>query len=139
MVVNSHPNQDSEPPPDEVPERDRPVDAIAAARDEAEKLRGTDPVLGTPGPPVDRRSPFMWGLMALAGIAVTYAVVHLVTVAANILAVGLVDYLIVPKIIGRVVHVPVTVTLISVLVGAAGLGLIGALIAIPTAATIDRA
>ncbi|HEY7176539.1 MAG TPA: AI-2E family transporter, partial [Micromonosporaceae bacterium] len=47
------------------------------------------------------------------------------------------DYLIVPRIIGHVVNVPATVTLISVLVGGAALGLIGALVAIPAAAAID--
>jgi predicted PurR-regulated permease PerM len=44
------------------------------------------------------------------------------------------DYLIVPKIIGRAVEVPATVTLVAVLVGGAVLGIIGALIAIPAAA-----
>jgi predicted PurR-regulated permease PerM len=47
------------------------------------------------------------------------------------------DYLIVPKIIGRTVQVPATTTLVAVLFGAAALGLLGALIAIPVAAAID--
>jgi predicted PurR-regulated permease PerM len=47
------------------------------------------------------------------------------------------DYLIVPKIIGRTVQVPATTTLVAVLLGAAALGLLGALIAIPVAAGID--
>ena len=46
------------------------------------------------------------------------------------------DYLIVPKIIGRTVQVPATVTLLAVLIGGAALGLIGALIAIPVAAAV---
>jgi predicted PurR-regulated permease PerM len=44
------------------------------------------------------------------------------------------DYLIVPKIIGRAVEVPATVTVVAVLFGGAVLGIIGALIAIPVAA-----
>jgi predicted PurR-regulated permease PerM len=47
------------------------------------------------------------------------------------------DYLLVPKIIGRVVEVPAVVTLVGVLLGGALLGLIGALIAIPVAAAIQ--
>jgi predicted PurR-regulated permease PerM len=46
------------------------------------------------------------------------------------------DYLLVPRIIGRTVAVPATVTLIAVLVGGTVLGLVGALIAIPVAAAI---
>jgi predicted PurR-regulated permease PerM len=44
------------------------------------------------------------------------------------------DYLIVPKIIGKAVEVPATVTVVAVLFGGAILGIIGALIAIPVAA-----
>jgi predicted PurR-regulated permease PerM len=47
------------------------------------------------------------------------------------------DYLIVPKIIGRTVRVPAVATLVAALLGAAALGLLGALIAIPVAAAID--
>ncbi len=47
------------------------------------------------------------------------------------------DYLIVPRIIGRAVAVPATVTIVAVLIGAAVLGLLGALVAIPVAAAID--
>ena len=44
------------------------------------------------------------------------------------------SYLIVPRIIGKAVEVPATVTLVAVLFGGAILGIIGALIAIPVAA-----
>jgi predicted PurR-regulated permease PerM len=44
------------------------------------------------------------------------------------------DYLIVPRIIGKAVEVPATVTVVAVLFGGAVLGIIGALIAIPVAA-----
>jgi len=46
------------------------------------------------------------------------------------------DYLIVPKIIGKAVEVPATVTVVAVLFGGAVLGIIGALIAIPVAAAV---
>lgn len=47
------------------------------------------------------------------------------------------DYLLVPKVIGRVLEVPAVVTLVAVLLGGALLGFIGALIAIPVAAAIQ--
>jgi predicted PurR-regulated permease PerM len=46
------------------------------------------------------------------------------------------DYLVVPRIMGRTVQVPAVVTVVAVLLGGALLGLVGALVAIPAAATI---
>ena len=46
------------------------------------------------------------------------------------------DYLLVPKIIGRAVHVPALTTLIAVLIGGSLLGVVGALVAIPIAAAV---
>lgn len=46
------------------------------------------------------------------------------------------DYLLVPKIIGRVLKVPPLVTMVAVLLGGALLGIVGALVAIPTAAAL---
>ncbi|GAB3800762.1 AI-2E family transporter [Micromonospora zhanjiangensis] len=46
------------------------------------------------------------------------------------------DYLLVPKIVGRVVRVPATLTFVAVLIGGVSLGIVGALIAIPVAASI---
>jgi predicted PurR-regulated permease PerM len=46
------------------------------------------------------------------------------------------DYLLVPKIIGGVLKVPAVVTVVAVLLGGALLGIIGALVAIPTAAAV---
>jgi predicted PurR-regulated permease PerM len=46
------------------------------------------------------------------------------------------DYLLVPKIIGGVVKVPALITVVAVLLGAALLGIIGALVAIPIAAAL---
>jgi predicted PurR-regulated permease PerM len=47
------------------------------------------------------------------------------------------DYLLVPKIIGRVVQVPAGVTVVAVLLGGALLGIVGALVAIPIAAALQ--
>ncbi len=47
------------------------------------------------------------------------------------------DYLLVPRIIGRAVKVPALVTVVSVLIGGALLGIIGALVAIPVAAGLQ--
>ena len=46
------------------------------------------------------------------------------------------DYLLVPKVMNRTVHVPATVTLVAVLIGGVLLGIVGALVAIPVAAAI---
>jgi predicted PurR-regulated permease PerM len=46
------------------------------------------------------------------------------------------DWLLVPRIIGRTVDVPATVTMVAALVGGAALGVMGAVIAIPIAASL---
>jgi predicted PurR-regulated permease PerM len=46
------------------------------------------------------------------------------------------DYLIVPRIMGRAVQVPASVSLVAVLIGGVLLGIVGALVAIPVAAAI---
>jgi predicted PurR-regulated permease PerM len=46
------------------------------------------------------------------------------------------DYVLVPKLIGRAVEVPALVTVVAVLIGAALLGVVGALVAIPAAAAL---
>lgn len=47
------------------------------------------------------------------------------------------DYLLVPRIIGRAVNVPALTTVVAVLFGAALLGVVGALVAIPVAAAVQ--
>lgn len=47
------------------------------------------------------------------------------------------DYLLTPRIIGRAVRVPAGVTVVAVLLGAAWLGVVGALVAIPLAAAVQ--
>ena len=77
---------DDELEPGEEPLADKDVDIVAAAEAEAEELQTNNQVLGTPGPPVNRRSPFMIGLLGAAGVAVTYALVQLISIAGSILA-----------------------------------------------------
>jgi predicted PurR-regulated permease PerM len=47
------------------------------------------------------------------------------------------DYLLVPRVIGSAVKVPAGVTMVAVLIGAALLGIVGALVAIPIAAALQ--
>jgi len=47
------------------------------------------------------------------------------------------DYALIPRIIGRAVHVPALTTIVAVLIGAALLGVVGALVAIPIAAAVQ--
>ena len=46
------------------------------------------------------------------------------------------DYLLVPRVMNRTVHVPATATLVAVLLGGVLFGIVGALVAIPVAAAI---
>jgi predicted PurR-regulated permease PerM len=46
------------------------------------------------------------------------------------------DYLLVPRVMGRTVQIPGVISILAVLVGGALMGIIGALVAIPTAAAI---
>jgi predicted PurR-regulated permease PerM len=86
--VNHEPNP-SDPLPatamasDTDPEAD--ADLVAEAEAEAETLADDNQILGTPGPPVNRRSPFMVGLLGAAGVAVTYELGQFVLAAAGVL------------------------------------------------------
>src|SRR4051812_15889354 len=58
---------------------------IAAAEREANAVRSDDAPLGTPGRPLDHRSPFMVGLLGALGVATTYAMVQLIATAREVL------------------------------------------------------
>lgn len=74
----------------------------------------------------------------VAGVAVTVSLaVSAATVAFYLVFRGFEDYLLVPKVIGRAVKVPAVVTVVAVLIGAALLGIVGALVAIPVAAALQ--
>ena len=57
------------------------LDPVREAVDEAEQTEG----LGTPGPAMNRRSPFFIGMMGAAGVAVTYALAELTLKARSVL------------------------------------------------------
>jgi predicted PurR-regulated permease PerM len=79
---------------------------------------------------------------AIGGLAATMVALTVSPLAALLTAGFFVlyrfieDYLLVPRIIGRVVKVPDLLTVVAVLLGAALLGVIGALVAIPLAAAL---
>lgn len=75
--------------------------------------------------------------IVVALVALTVSVpVSLATVVFFVALRLVEDYLLVPRIIGRTVQVPPLVTVVAVLLGAALLGIVGALLAIPIAAAI---
>jgi predicted PurR-regulated permease PerM len=74
----------------------------------------------------------------VATVALTVSIpVSIATVAFYIVFRWVEDYLLVPKVIGRAVKVPAGVTMVAVLIGAALLGIVGALVAIPIAAALQ--
>ena len=78
------------------------------------------------------------GGFVVALVAVTVSIpVSIATVAFYVVFRLAEDYLLTPKIIGRAVRVPGVVTVVAVLVGAALLGVVGALVAIPVAAALQ--
>jgi predicted PurR-regulated permease PerM len=75
--------------------------------------------------------------VAVAAVAVTVSLpVCIATIVFFVFFRLFEDYLLVPRIIGRVVQVPALVTVVAVLIGGALLGIIGALVAIPIAAAL---
>ncbi|HEX2904887.1 MAG TPA: AI-2E family transporter [Jatrophihabitans sp.] len=73
-------------------------------------------------------------LVALAGVSLTAAIINVVFTILYRLAE---DYIISPRILKRTVDVRPVVTIVAVLLGGSLLGIIGALIAVPTAAAIQ--
>jgi predicted PurR-regulated permease PerM len=74
----------------------------------------------------------------VAAVALAVSIpVSIATVAFYIVFRWFEDYLLVPKVIGRAVKVPGGVTVVAVLIGAALLGIVGALVAIPVAAALQ--
>jgi len=75
--------------------------------------------------------------VVVAAVALTVSIpVCIATTAFFVVFRLLEDYLLVPRIIGRVVKVPALVTVVAVLIGGALLGIVGALVAIPIAAAL---
>jgi predicted PurR-regulated permease PerM len=76
-------------------------------------------------------------VVAFATVTVKFPVATIVWIVFIIVWQRIEDYVIQPLVYGRALHVNPIVTIVSVLVGAALLGILGALIAIPTAAAIQ--
>ena len=76
-------------------------------------------------------------VVALATLTVHFPVATLVWVAFIIVWQRFEDYVMQPLVYGRALHVNPLVTIVAVLAGAELLGILGALIAIPTAAAIQ--
>lgn len=74
----------------------------------------------------------------VAAVALTVSIpVSIATIAFYVIFRWFEDYLLVPRVIGRAVKVPGGVTVVAVLIGAALLGIVGALVAIPVAAALQ--
>ena len=76
-------------------------------------------------------------VVALATIGVKFPVATIVWIAFIIIWQRFEDYVVQPYVYGRALHVNPIVTILAVLAGATLLGILGALIAIPTAAAIQ--
>jgi predicted PurR-regulated permease PerM len=76
-------------------------------------------------------------VVALATVTVHFPIATLVWVAFIIVWQRFEDYVMQPMVYGRALHVNPLVTIVAVLAGAELLGILGALIAIPTAAAIQ--
>ena len=75
--------------------------------------------------------------IVVGAVALTVSIpVCLATIAFYIAFQMVEDYVLVPRIIGRAVHVPALTTVVAVLIGATLLGVVGALVAIPIAAAL---
>lgn len=76
-------------------------------------------------------------VVALATVTVDFPVATIIWIAFIIVWQRIEDYVVQPVVYGRALHVNPIVTIVSVLIGASLLGVLGALIAIPTAAAIQ--
>jgi predicted PurR-regulated permease PerM len=76
-------------------------------------------------------------IVALATLTVSFPVATIAWLAFIIVWQRFEDYVVQPVVYGRALHVNPIVTIVAVLIGASLLGILGALIAIPTAAAIQ--
>jgi predicted PurR-regulated permease PerM len=76
-------------------------------------------------------------VVALATLTASFPVATIVWIAFIIVWQRFEDYVVQPMVYGKALHINAIVTIVAVLVGASLLGILGALIAIPTAAAIQ--
>jgi predicted PurR-regulated permease PerM len=74
-----------EPVPGEPPVAESVQVAVEAAIQEAEELAEQQPVYGTPGRPINRRSPFTVGLLGAVGVGVAYVLARVLIDASSVL------------------------------------------------------
>jgi predicted PurR-regulated permease PerM len=85
------PDEPAAPEPDtaqevqEVQEVQEAHEALQAASAEAADLREDSAVFGSPGQPINRRSPFTVGMLGAAGVGVTYVLARLLIDASGVL------------------------------------------------------
>ena len=85
MASLSTAEQDSRALAAEVTDPDAGEELLAAAEDAAEAAKTPEAPLGKPGRPINRRSPFVVGLLGAAGVAVTYGLIKLLAASSEVL------------------------------------------------------
>ncbi|GAA5186403.1 AI-2E family transporter [Rugosimonospora acidiphila] len=75
----------AQPKAGEQAEPDSRAEIVQAAELEAAELRNDGAVLGSPGRPINRRSPFTIGLFGAAGVGVAYVLARMLVDAASVL------------------------------------------------------
>jgi predicted PurR-regulated permease PerM len=120
--------QDEESRDERAPGPDRIQEAMETAAEVAEKTGG----LGTPGRPVNRRSPFMVGLTGAFGVAVAYGIIQLFLHARSVLILIFLAFFLaagVDPLVGWLVRhrVPRWGAVLIVVIG--GLGVVGGFLA----------
>jgi predicted PurR-regulated permease PerM len=120
--------KDEESPEEQDPGQDRIQEAMNTAAEVAEKTGG----LGTPGLPVNRRSPFMIGLTGAFGVAVAYGIIQLFLHARSVLILIFLAFFIaagLDPLVGWLVRhrVPRWGAVLIVVVG--GMGIVGGFLA----------
>jgi hypothetical protein len=85
--VRSRPGRQPEQRDDEVDQAvaAEVVEAVQAAEQEAAELNHDPPLYGSPGRPLNRRSPFTVGLFGAFGVALAYLIVRMLLDASSVL------------------------------------------------------
>jgi predicted PurR-regulated permease PerM len=117
-------------------ERDAdPVEMRKAAEAKARVLSRDEPELGEPGPPLNRRSPYILGMFGAAGVATTYVLLQILLRAGGVIALIVLALLlaagldpVVQWLIRRGISRRLAVTLVSLVVIGGVLGFLAAAI-----------
>lgn len=85
MPMHGRPTEVSPVPDNDDADRGR-AEAREAAEAEAQALGREQPSLGPPGPPLNRRSPYIVGVLGAAGVATTFVIFEMLLRAGGVLA-----------------------------------------------------